>query len=80
MTKFFVTCAAFTIGPDSVNIAPSTISPDYPRLEAAQQKALELSGLPESEAYWWRDETELYHELHRENGSWTGYAVRTIQN
>jgi hypothetical protein len=80
MTKFFVTCAAIATGPESVTIAPTTISPNYLRLEAAQQEALKLAGVDDKDADWWTSESGLHHELHRPNGTWTGYTVRAIEN
>jgi hypothetical protein len=78
VTKYYVTQVYATEGVRSANEPPITVSPNYPRLERAQNKALALSGVDHEDANWWLSEDERYHELHRQNGSWTGYAVRQI--
>lgn len=80
MKKFFVTQVFATEGVSSFSEPYITVSPDYPREERAKEKALSLSGMDCEDAKWWRFENERYHELHRHNGSWTGFAVRVTDH
>ena len=80
MTKFYVTQVTATEGKRSVEEIPTTVSPNFPRRETAQKEALKLSGMSAEDADWWSnydDEGDILRdELHRPNGTWTGYTVQ----
>ena len=81
MDRYFASHAPIsTAGVESVQATAVRISPDFPRLELAKGEILKHSGITEEDANWWDSGTGFYFELHRHDGSWTGYAIRKIPN